>query len=221
MVGRTADFLIGSSLTSLSSLAVLSQDIIVPKDIWRLEISPSSGTWEPSWKNPLIAAVIVIAAIISALVFYALFSSKKQAQLLRTSCATNEKLAQTKGVLEEEKVRTDALVLRQMELIHCLGRDLGRDLGNSDKNSSIGSGKSRLSIDTVESLKLKMAERKKSGNEVDNMMEMHEILGEGTFGKVFRGLWRGTVVAIKTMVLPANMSGQEKREKMAIMEVRG
>lgn len=35
---------------------------------------------------------------------------------------------------------------------------------------------------------------------------------------MYKGLWRGTVVAVKTMVLPANMSGQEKREKMAIME---
>ena len=38
------------------------------------------------------------------------------------------------------------------------------------------------------------------------------------FGKVYKGLWRGTVVAVKTMVLPANMSGAEKREKMAVME---
>jgi hypothetical protein len=32
--------------------------------------------------------------------------------------------------------------------------------------------------------------------------------------KVFKGLWRGTTVAVKTMILPANMSGAEKREKM-------
>lgn len=33
-----------------------------------------------------------------------------------------------------------------------------------------------------------------------------------------KGLWRGTEVAIKTMILPANMAGAEKREKMAVME---
>jgi hypothetical protein len=32
--------------------------------------------------------------------------------------------------------------------------------------------------------------------------------------QVYKGLWRGTVVAVKTMLLPANMSGAEKREKM-------
>ena len=32
------------------------------------------------------------------------------------------------------------------------------------------------------------------------------------------GLWRGSVVAVKATVLPARMSGAEKRERMAIME---
>ncbi len=45
-----------------------------------------------------------------------------------------------------------------------------------------------------------------------------ELLGEGAYGKVYKGLWKGVVVAVKCVVLPANMSGQEKREKMAIME---
>jgi hypothetical protein len=35
---------------------------------------------------------------------------------------------------------------------------------------------------------------------------------------VYKGLWKGTVVAVKTMLLPSGLSGAEKREKMAIME---
>jgi hypothetical protein len=35
---------------------------------------------------------------------------------------------------------------------------------------------------------------------------------------VYKGLWKGSIVAVKTIVLPSAMSGQEKREKMAIME---
>ena len=38
------------------------------------------------------------------------------------------------------------------------------------------------------------------------------------YGKVFRGTWRGIEVAVKRLVLPTNMSGAERNERMAIME---
>ncbi|KAG2484907.1 hypothetical protein HYH03_016293 [Edaphochlamys debaryana] len=56
------------------------------------------------------------------------------------------------------------------------------------------------------------------GGGISSDLVLREMIGEGTFGKVYRGLWRGTEVAIKTIILPANMSGKEKREKMAVME---
>jgi hypothetical protein len=38
------------------------------------------------------------------------------------------------------------------------------------------------------------------------------------FGKVYKGVWRGTTVAVKSLVLPSNMSGAQRRERMAFME---
>jgi hypothetical protein len=46
---------------------------------------------------------------------------------------------------------------------------------------------------------------------------LESVLGEGSYGKVFKATWRGTVVAVKIMVLPSRMTGKEKREKMAVM----
>ena len=49
---------------------------------------------------------------------------------------------------------------------------------------------------------------------------LFKLLGQGSFGAVFLGEWRGTQVAVKRIILPPAMSVSNRAEKMAIMEVR-
>ncbi|GIL59049.1 hypothetical protein Vafri_14017 [Volvox africanus] len=49
-------------------------------------------------------------------------------------------------------------------------------------------------------------------------LELQTVLGEGSYGRVYRALWRGTTVAAKVILLPAHMTGRERHERMAIME---
>ncbi len=82
-----------------------------------------------------------------------------------------------------------------------------------------------------------------ASGENNSDLELKELLGEGAvsasflaslsrwpphalhdldasqFGKVFKGVWKGSTVAVKLMSLPKTMGGDEKRERMAIMEV--
>ncbi|KAJ9517261.1 hypothetical protein QJQ45_009127 [Haematococcus lacustris] len=63
---------------------------------------------------------------------------------------------------------------------------------------------------TLGSMNLKQSEQ--------DTIELVQAIGEGSYGKVYKALWQGSEVAVKTIMLPATMSGSQKREKMAIME---
>lgn len=39
------------------------------------------------------------------------------------------------------------------------------------------------------------------------------------YGKVYKGLWRGTVVAVKSMMLPFGMTGVDKHERCVHLDV--
>ncbi|MEW5313559.1 MAG: hypothetical protein WDW38_005117 [Sanguina aurantia] len=49
-------------------------------------------------------------------------------------------------------------------------------------------------------------------------VQLLECLGCGSYGRVYKARWRGSLVAVKSLVLPASLSGAEKRQQMAIME---
>ncbi|PNH07789.1 hypothetical protein TSOC_005724 [Tetrabaena socialis] len=144
------------------------------------------------------------------------------------SKVSNYNLAETTKSLEEEKERMDVLLLRQYDLLRCLDANRSKggvtDIVNSSKKAMmarIEDARRSLNVATTS---------------VEDPIQVFELLGAGAsakapstlrgidsqrvglFGKVQRGLWRGTVVAVKTMILPANMTGQVKREKMAVME---
>ena len=61
------------------------------------------------------------------------------------------------------------------------------------------------------SARLQRAPARPGGADGPQAAAARRAQGEGTFGKVYKGLWRGSVVAVKTVILPAMMSGAEVR----------
>jgi uncharacterized protein YjbI with pentapeptide repeats len=170
---------------------------------------PNAQQWYQ--QSPWIVFLIVFIGtaclcILCWSVYSAISSARKQRDLLK---ATQE----AKAKLEEEHVKTQALLARQLDLLRCFEDGISKS-GDGVKIKKKSRGV--LTSDAIEAAKRQMGTT--DGEAIDNQIELHQVIGEGSYGKVYRGLWRGTLVAIKMMVLPAHMSGQEKREKMAVME---
>ncbi|GAX83628.1 hypothetical protein CEUSTIGMA_g11052.t1 [Chlamydomonas eustigma] len=118
-----------------------------------------------------------------------------------------KQLEEAHAQLAEEKSRMDSLLKRQYDLIACLG--LCAEVARSGINNE-------AAAELIASVQRQIT----AGEAVPGgeQIQILEDLGSGAYGKVSKGIWRGREVAVKTMVLPTNMSSKESRERMALME---
>ncbi|KXZ47893.1 hypothetical protein GPECTOR_32g506 [Gonium pectorale] len=214
---------------------------------WTFCVEPPGG-FGPSWRTGLLVGVTALSVLLAVLVGLVLRSRHqamayltRQLELNRQLAVAKEEAVEGRRVIEAEKQVMDALLQRQRNLIELFGKeeelmasvaDAGaseegamaaakrRLIGASSGTSVSGLSRESATMDRIEAVRRQLSANRSPSvkNAMANDVKLMDMLGEGTFGKVYRGVWRGTDVAVKTMVLPANMSGAEKREKMAIME---
>mmetsp|Transcript_38872 Transcript_38872/g.115659 ORF Transcript_38872/g.115659 Transcript_38872/m.115659 type:complete len:959 (-) Transcript_38872:492-3368(-) len=90
--------------------------------------------------------------------------------------------------------------------------------GSNLIDGALASGGSDVDhVEVIEAVRRSISQHPVGTQGVEDI-ELRQLLSEGAYGKVYRGLWQGTEVAIKTQLLAGGMSADEKREKMAVME---
>ena len=126
--------------------------------------------------------------------------------------------------LHEKKVKLETLMVRQYDLIEHFAHERkseSRRNGESLSNAhSLQLGPSTETFeDKIKAMKDQLASSGAAAMAQQDKIVLYELLGQGTFGAVYLGEWRGTECAVKQMILPAGMDSSSRAEKMAIMEV--
>lgn len=170
---------------------------------WPLCISdPSGNNFWPAWFPGLIVGVTALAILISVLVLLVLRSRSRAVSLLEQQLLTNRQLAvakeeaeSRKRAVEAEKTRIESLMQRQHQLI-----ELFASAQPASPSATVRSDTSAR--ERIEEMRHRLArnstQRSGSGNSTGNFdIVLLELLGEGSFGKVYRGTWRGTEVRLE------------------------
>jgi len=116
----------------------------------------------------------------------------------------------------QEKARADALVQRMSVLLQCMPSSCSSCKAGQLSQQAMSESSGIGHVEVIEAVRRAIAPQLSNNSTSD--IEIKEALSEGAYGKVYRALWQGTEVALKTALLPSGMSGAERREKMAIME---
>ncbi|KAF5831354.1 hypothetical protein DUNSADRAFT_13261 [Dunaliella salina] len=228
--GFTAAFFYAASILSGEDQRL--QSLVEDGYYYRLaKIDDSNNEKEIIVENGFNGKVGPHAGRHAGLLLLLLVSHQKAAMLLEEQLITNKvleqtnnRLTETKCVLEAEKQQREALLGRQYDLIACFEQRGSKHTNSgrgSDVSSSLSSSmadKQQATLGRIAAVRRAIDEDRGQAPHPNDDIRTFELLGEGTFGKVHRGLWRQTVVAIKIILLPANMSGAEKREKMVVWE---
>ena len=121
--------------------------------------------------------------------------------------------------LEIERAKLDRMMQKQMDLIEILRwvGEVGRRAGTRARASQL--------IDKVKRQLSRASEVVTEEEEEINLtssfddLNVISLLGEGGFGRVYKGKWRDLTVAVKRMILPSELTRRDKRQMMALMEL--
>lgn len=136
----------------------------------------------------------------------------KKTYIISQTDVTDTVMAQKE--LSEERERMRAVLQRQYELIEVM-QSSDRSKPSADGPSSRTPFQEKIQI-LREILSKGVAN---SADEADGEIHTTKVIGQGAFGTVFLGTWRGTTVAVKRMILPAAMTNSERAHQMAVMEI--